>query len=29
MAQNKEDIKIRRMLESDLGKVNEVDRSLF
>jgi len=29
MAQNKGDIKIRRMVESDLVKVNEVDRSLF
>ena len=29
MAQNKGDIKIRRMVEADLSKVNEVDRSLF
>jgi len=29
MTQNKGDIKIRRMVESDLAKVNEVDRSLF
>ena len=29
MAQNKGDIKIRKMVESDLAKVNEVDRSLF
>ncbi len=29
MAQNKGDIKIRRMVESDLAKVNEIDRSLF
>ncbi len=29
MAQNKEDIKIRRMVENDLPRVNEIDRSLF
>ncbi len=29
MAQNKEDIKIRRMVEDDLPRVNEIDRSLF
>jgi len=29
MTQNKGDIKIRRMVEGDLAKVNEVDRSLF
>jgi len=29
MVQNKGDIKIRRMVEDDLPKVNEVDRSLF
>ncbi|MDD4877165.1 MAG: GNAT family N-acetyltransferase [Dehalococcoidales bacterium] len=29
MTQNKGDIKIRGMVESDLAKVNEVDRSLF
>lgn len=29
MAQNKEDIKIRRMVEADLPRVNEIDRSLF
>ncbi len=29
MAQNKGDIKIRRMVEDDLPRVNEVDRSLF
>ncbi len=29
MAQNKGDIKIRRMVEKDLPRVNEIDRSLF
>ncbi len=29
MAQNKGDIKIRRMVENDLPRVNEIDRSLF
>jgi len=29
MAQNKVDIKIRRMIESDLPRVNEMDRLLF
>ncbi len=29
MAQNKGDIKIRRMVEDDLPRVNEIDRSLF
>jgi len=29
MAQNKGDIKIRRMVEEDLPRVNEIDRSLF
>jgi len=29
MAQNKGDIKIRRMVEGDLPKINDIDRSLF
>ncbi len=29
MAQNKGDIKVRRMVEDDLSRVNEIDRSLF
>ena len=29
MAQDKGDIKVRRMVEGDLVKVNEIDRSLF
>ena len=29
MTNNKEDIKIRRMVENDLPRVNEIDRSLF
>ncbi len=29
MAQNKGDIKVRRMVEDDLPRVNEIDRALF
>ena len=29
MAQDKGDVQIRKMVEADLTKVNEIDRSLF
>ena len=29
MVQNKANLKIRKMVDADLGKVNEIDRSLF